>query len=179
MIPNWEERLGHSVSNFHLFTWQFPSHERIFNFSLSAELLSWRTRPSVRPLTQLSQKPLHGSWPNYVESYFSAISSDLFVFSNFFIFKFLRNFNMGVNGKTLRYGISWKRADLRAKRAEIWDSDPKVYICRILFMPDCLSLVWGHSVHFAKFPIPRFSKRYSNHFHQFQLNFTRSIIIRG
>ncbi len=28
-------------------------------------------------------------------------------------------------------------------------------------MPDSLSLVWGHSVYFAKFPILGFSKRYS------------------
>ena len=34
-------------------------------------------------------------------------------------------------------------------------------------MPDSFSLVWGHSVHFAKFPILRFSKHYSfNSFHQ-------------
>ena len=34
-------------------------------------------------------------------------------------------------------------------------------------MPDSLSLVWGHSVHFAKFPKLRFSKRYlSNNFHR-------------
>ncbi len=40
-------------------------------------------------------------------------------------------------------------------------------ICRVLLMPDSLSLVWGHSVHFAKFSIPLFSKLYSfNSFHQ-------------
>ncbi len=45
-------------------------------------------------------------------------------------------------------------------------------ICRVLLMPDCLSLVWGHFVHFAKFPILRFSKRYSfNSFIRFQPNF--------
>ncbi len=34
-------------------------------------------------------------------------------------------------------------------------------------MPGSLSLAWGQSVHFAKFPILRFSKRYfSNNFHQ-------------
>ncbi len=27
-------------------------------------------------------------------------------------------------------------------------------------MPDSLDLVWGHSVYFTKFPIPRFSKHY-------------------
>ncbi len=34
-----------------------------------------------------------------------------------------------------------------------------VHICRLPLMPDCFSLlVWGHSVHFAKFPILHFFK---------------------
>ncbi len=42
-----------------------------------------------------------------------------------------------------------------------------VHIGRVLLMPDSLSMVWGHLVHFAKFPILRFSKCYSlNRFHQ-------------
>ena len=42
-----------------------------------------------------------------------------------------------------------------------------VHIGRVLLMPDSLSMVWGHLVHFAKFPILRFSKGYSlNRFHQ-------------
>ncbi len=31
-----------------------------------------------------------------------------------------------------------------------------VHICRILLMPDSLSLIWGHSVHFAKLSILQF-----------------------
>ena len=31
-----------------------------------------------------------------------------------------------------------------------------VHILKVLLVPDSLSLVWGHSVHFAKFPILRF-----------------------
>ncbi len=42
---------------------------------------------SVRPLTQVSQKPLHGSRPNFVESYISAISPDLFIFFKIFDFQ--------------------------------------------------------------------------------------------
>ena len=42
-------------------------------------------RPSVRPITQVSQKPLHGSRPNVVESYLPAISPDGF-FSFFKVF---------------------------------------------------------------------------------------------
>ncbi len=51
--------------------------------------------------------------------------------------------------------------------------------CRVLFMPDCLSLVWGHSVHFAEFPTLQFSKCcsfYSSHQISTKL---QSIIIRG
>ncbi len=32
------------------------------------------------------------------------------------------------------------------------------WICRVLFIYDSLSSIWGHSVHFAIFPILRFSK---------------------
>ncbi len=54
---------------------------------------------SIRPLTQVSQKLLHGSKPNFVESYLSAISPAFF-FSKFLIFKFLRFFfvNIGPYG---------------------------------------------------------------------------------
>ncbi len=30
-----------------------------------------------------------------------------------------------------------------------------MHICRVFLMPDSFILVWGHSVHFAKFPILR------------------------
>ncbi len=45
-----------------------------------------------RPYTQVSQKPLHGSRPNFVGSSLSTISPDhfFFLFSKFSIFKFLR-----------------------------------------------------------------------------------------
>ncbi len=36
------------------------------------------------------------------------------------------------------------------------------HIYRVLFMADSLSLIWGHSMHFAKSPILRFSKHYSS-----------------
>ncbi len=42
---------------------------------------------AVRPTTQVSQKPLHGSMPDFVKSYLSAISPELF-FSFFKIFDF-------------------------------------------------------------------------------------------
>ncbi len=57
---------------------------------------------------------------------------------------------------------------------------PRVYICRILFASDSLSSVWGHSVHFAKFAILRFSKRYCFYsFYPFSTNFMESVVIRG
>ena len=54
-----------------------------------------------------------------------------------------------------------------------------VHICRVPWIHDSLNLVWGHSVHFAKLPIPWFSRRYSfNSFIRFQPNSIQSIIIR-
>ncbi len=51
-----------------------------------------------------------------------------------------------------------KTADHSAKMKIIWDS----VSYRVLFMSDCLSSVWGHSVHLTKFPMLRFSKGYSS-----------------
>ncbi len=66
----------------------------------------------------------------------------------------------------LKCGISRKRLIIERNGRKFGTRPgPKVHICRVLLMPDSLSLVWGHSVHFAKFPILRFSKRYlSNNF---------------
>ena len=65
-------------------------------------------------------------------------------------------------GKPKMWNIS-KTANCRAKRTKIWDSGSYMYsasMLRVLLMPYSLSLVWGHSVHFAKFPMLRFSKHY-------------------
>ena len=78
---------------------------------------------------------------------------------------------------SLKCGISQKTADRRAKRTKIWDSKyTTVHICRVLLMPDSLSLVWCHSVHFAKVPIPRFSKhniRFQPYFLHLSLSINR------
>ncbi len=77
--------------------------------------------------------------------------------------KILWHFNMGVDGKILKCAISWKQLIVERNGRKFTTGR----ICRIILMPECLSLVWGHSVHFAKFPILRVSKRYSfNSFHQ-------------
>ncbi len=55
-------------------------------------------------------------------------------------------------GKPKMYHIS-KTTDPRTKRTKIWDSAFCSAHTRVLFMPDCLSLVWGHPVHVAKFAI--------------------------
>ncbi len=45
-------------------------------------------------------------------------------------------------------------------------------------MPDSLSLVWGHSVHFAKFPVLQFLKRCSSpNFHPIHPKFIQDILI--
>ncbi len=65
-----------------------------------------------------------------------------------------------------------KKANRRAKGKKIWDSGPVVHIWKVLFMPDSLGLVWGHSVHFAKFPILQFLKLLSSpNFHLIHPNF--------
>ncbi len=57
-----------------------------------------------------------------------------------------------------------KTPDCRVKRMKIWGTRIDMYcICEVLFMPDSLSSVWVHSVHFAKFPMLRFSKGCSSH----------------
>ncbi len=44
-----------------------------------------------------------------------------------------------------------KTADCRAKQT-CGTRGTTVHIYAVLLMPDSLSLVWGHSVHFAKLP---------------------------
>ena len=46
-------------------------------------------RPSVRVLSPVSQKPPHGSRPNFMESYLPYLQTLFFFFSKFLIFKFL------------------------------------------------------------------------------------------
>ena len=59
-----------------------------------------------------------------------------------------------------------KTTDRRAKWTKLWDSGRgyySAYICRVLLMPDSLSLVCGHLVHFAIFPVYNFQN--SPNFH--------------
>ena len=74
---------------------------------------------------------------------------------------------MGVNRKPKMWNIS-KMVDRRAKNGRKFGTrGTTVHMCRVLLIPDSLSLVYGHLVHFAKFSIPRFSKHFSfNSFHQ-------------
>ncbi len=80
--------------------------------------------------------------------------------------------------KTKIWNIS-KTADRRAKRLKIGDSGYyTVHIWRLLLMPGSLTLVWGHSVHFAKFPILQFIKLFSSpNFRRIHPNFIQSILI--
>ena len=79
----------------------------------------------------------------------------------------LWNFNMEVNVKILKCAISQKRLIVERNGRQFGTRSTTVHILRVLLMPNSLSLVWGHSVHFEKFTIPRFSKHYSfNSFHQ-------------
>ncbi len=67
----------------------------------------------------------------------------------------------------LKCGISQKLQIVERSGRKFGTWGTTVHICTVLLMPDFLSLVWGHSVHFAQFLIPRYSKHYSfNSFHQ-------------
>ncbi len=58
----------------------------------------------------------------------------------------------------LKCEISEKRPIVERNGRKIGTRGTTVHKCRVLLMPDSLSLVWGHSVHFAKLPILLFSK---------------------
>ncbi len=101
----------------------------------------------------------------------SSISSQTYFlrFLKFCIFKILwnltwdfNNFNMGVNGKHKMWNIS-KTAGRRAKLMKFGTRRPRNSLCRVLFGWGHLSPVWGHSMHFAKIPLLRFSKGYCSH----------------
>ncbi len=87
----------------------------------------------------------------------------------------LWNFNMAVNGQSLKCAISWKRLIVE-RNGRIFGTRPTIYyICRVLFMVDPLSSVWGHSVQFAKFLMLRFSKGYCSH-SQFSFNLNHILL---
>ncbi len=58
---------------------------------------------------------------------------------------------------------------------------PRKCICiGFIFVCNSLSSVWGHSVHFAKFSMGRFSTGYYSHsFIQFQPNFMINMLVKG
>ncbi len=83
----------------------------------------------------------------------------------------LWNFNMGVNGKILKCAISWKQLIVEQNGRKFGTHGTTVHICRVLLMPDSLSLVWGHSVHFTNFMIFK-----SLLLSQFSSDFTKLIV---
>ncbi len=88
----------------------------------------------------------------------------------------LWHFSMRVNGKILKCAILWNRLIGEGNGWKFGTRCPRHCIGRILFM-----ILWVQfGVHFAKFPILRFSKGQSYHnFHQFQPNFMEIMVIRG
>ncbi len=67
----------------------------------------------------------------------------------------------------LKCGITQKRLIVEQNGRKFGTRGSAVHKCRVPLRSDSLCLVWGHSVHFANFPIPRVSKHYSfNIFHQ-------------
>ncbi len=74
----------------------------------------------------------------------------------------LWNFNMGVNRKNVKCAIFWKRLTIGQNRWKFVTHSHMYCICRVLFVSDSFSSVWGHSVYFAKFPM-LCSKGYCSH----------------
>ncbi len=74
----------------------------------------------------------------------------------------------------LKCGITQKRLIVEQNERKFGTQGTTVHICRVPLMPDSLSLVWGHSVHFAKFPI--FLKLgSSSNFHPIHPNFVTTL----
>ncbi len=97
-------------------------------------------------------------------------------FNNFAAFW---NFNMGVNGKILKCVTSSKRLTVERNGWIFVTHGPMYCICRALFMSDPLRGIWSDSVHFAIFPMLKFSKSYCSHtFIQFQQRCMESMVIR-
>ncbi len=133
--PSWSqaERQGQWVSCF-----RFPEHGTMAGKFIKA------TRP----------------FRTFPEFLFSTPSqSSFFRFLTFVFFKFYETleFNMEVNGNHKLDNIL-KTADRRAKRMKIGTWGTSNSLCRVLFGSSHFTSVWGYSVHFAKFPMLRFSK---------------------
>ncbi len=60
----------------------------------------------------------------------------------------------------MKCAISWKWLTIEQNGWKFGTSGPRNSLCRVIFGSGHLSSVWGHSVHFAKFPMLRFSKGY-------------------
>ena len=67
--------------------------------------------------------------------------------------------------------ISWKELIVEQNGWKFGTQGTTVHICRVLLMPDSFILVWGHSVHSAKFPMLRSSKGYYSGFHSISTKF--------
>ena len=94
------------------------------------------------------------------------------------MFVALWNFNMGSQWESLKCGISRKLLIVDHNWWKFGTQGSIGHIWKVLLMPDSFSLVWGHSVHFAKFPILQFLKLCSSpNFHLIHPNFIQGIII--
>ncbi len=110
----------------------------------------------------------HPIWAKFYDTYGShrGIYSYRYLggLAKFKNFVALSNFNMGVNGKPKMWNIS-KRPIVEGNGRKFGTRGTTVHMCRILLMPGTfnarfLEFGWGHSVHFAKFSMLRFSKGY-------------------
>ncbi len=129
-------------------------------------------------LPQIATKSFQ-TFPEFLSSVSS--QSYFFKFLKFCIFQILWNFEIwhGSQWEIIKCGISWKRLIVEQNEWKFGTRGPRKCICRLLFRSGHLSSVWGHSVHFAKFPMLKFQKATApTVFIQFQPNFMESMVIR-
>ena len=99
---------------------------------------------------------------------------------NIYHFVALWNLNLGVNEEILKCAVSWKWLNVEQNGWKFGTRGSTVYICRVLWIPDYLSL--GSFFALCKFAILRFSKCFSfNIFHQIsiKLSSTHEVSLSG
>ncbi len=130
-------------------------------------------------ILQFSSDPIQTLWEHCLPwgnaGYYSSWQS-----ANFYKIYGTLKFSHWSEWKNLKCWISRKRMIVERNGQKFRTQGITVHVWRLLLMPDSLSLVWGHSVHFAKFPILQFLKLCSSpNFHPIHPNVIQGILMMG
>ena len=114
-------------------------------------------------------------------SYHGVIQAVIFLGNrpNFAKFMARWNFNMGGNGKIPKGGISGKWLIVERNGWKVGNRGPRIYICRILLMPNCLSGLGFIRCILLNFRFYDLSNVTPSVFIRFHPNFIQSKISRG